>query len=65
MTISHLSGAGRPRLLRRGLILEYSTLSCAPMLALAFGKARTGVALNNPVLKTEGRVTLVDTLHHE
>ena len=30
------------------------------MLALAFGKARTGTALNNPVLKTEGRVTLID-----
>jgi divalent metal cation (Fe/Co/Zn/Cd) transporter len=30
------------------------------MFALAFGKARTGAALDNPVLKTEGRVTLVD-----
>ena len=30
------------------------------MLALAFGKARTGAALGNPVLQTEGRVTLVD-----
>jgi divalent metal cation (Fe/Co/Zn/Cd) transporter len=30
------------------------------MFALAFGKAGTGRALNNPVLKTEGRVTLMD-----
>jgi divalent metal cation (Fe/Co/Zn/Cd) transporter len=30
------------------------------MLGLAFGKARTGAALGNRVLQTEGRVTLVD-----
>ena len=30
------------------------------MLALAFGKARTGRALGNPVLQTEARVTVVD-----
>jgi hypothetical protein len=30
------------------------------MFALAAGKARTGRALGNPVLRTEGRVTLVD-----
>ena len=30
------------------------------MLLLAWGKHRTGTALNNPVLLTEGRVTLVD-----
>ena len=30
------------------------------MLALAFGKALIGEALNNPMLRTEGRVTLVD-----
>jgi len=30
------------------------------MFVLAFGKARTGAALGNPVLQTEGRVTLVD-----
>ena len=29
---------------------------------LAAGKARTGAALDNPVLRTEGRVTLVDGL---
>jgi divalent metal cation (Fe/Co/Zn/Cd) transporter len=30
------------------------------MFALAYGKARTGTALGNPVLRTEGRVTLID-----
>jgi divalent metal cation (Fe/Co/Zn/Cd) transporter len=30
------------------------------MLALAYGKALTGRGLGNPVLTTEGRVTLVD-----
>ena len=30
------------------------------MFALAAGKARTGRALDNPVLRTEGRVTMVD-----
>jgi divalent metal cation (Fe/Co/Zn/Cd) transporter len=30
------------------------------MLGLAWGKHQTGTALNNPVLKTEARVTLVD-----
>ena len=30
------------------------------MFALAWGKRRTGIALGNPVLVTEGRVTLID-----
>jgi hypothetical protein len=30
------------------------------MFALAAGKARTGRALENPVLRTEGQVTLID-----
>ena len=30
------------------------------MFALAAGKARVGIALNNPVSKTEGRVTIID-----
>jgi len=42
----------RGPLLRRGFALEYATL--------AAGKARTGAALANPVLRTEGQVTLVD-----
>jgi len=32
------------------------------MVALAAGKARTGASLGNPVLRTEGRVTLIDAL---
>jgi divalent metal cation (Fe/Co/Zn/Cd) transporter len=30
------------------------------MFILAAGKARTGDALDNPVLRTEGRVTMID-----
>ena len=30
------------------------------MFALAAGKKRTGRALDNPVLRTEGRVTVID-----
>ncbi|MFJ7244359.1 hypothetical protein ACIQWA_06875 [Kitasatospora sp. NPDC098652] len=37
-------------------------MTAAVMFALAAGKARTGAALDNPVLKTEGRVTLIDGL---
>jgi hypothetical protein len=32
------------------------------MFTIAAGKTHTGVALDNPVLKTEGRVTLIDGL---
>ena len=35
-------------------------MTAVVMFALAAGKARTGAALENPVLRTEGRVTLVD-----
>ena len=38
----------------------WTAITCVAMLALAFGKTRTGTALDNPVLQTEGRVTLVD-----
>jgi divalent metal cation (Fe/Co/Zn/Cd) transporter len=38
----------------------WTTLTAAAMFALAAGKTRTGRALGNPVLLTEGRVTLVD-----
>jgi divalent metal cation (Fe/Co/Zn/Cd) transporter len=40
--------------------IAWTAITCAAMLALAFGKARTGAALGNPVLITEGRVTLID-----
>lgn len=36
------------------------TITCIVMLLLAFGKRKTGQALKNEVLLTEGRVTLVD-----
>lgn len=40
--------------------IVWTALTAAVMFALALGKARTGAALSNPVLRTEGRVTLVD-----
>lgn len=40
--------------------MAWTALTAVVMFALAFGKARTGAALDNPVLKTEGRVTLID-----
>lgn len=40
----------------------WTALTAAAMFALSAGKARTGAALGNPVLRTEGRVTLVDGL---
>ena len=40
--------------------ITWTALTAAAMFALAAGKARTGEALGNPVLMTEGRVTLVD-----
>lgn len=36
--------------------------TCAVMLFLAWGKARTGALLNNAVMQTEARVTVVDAL---
>jgi divalent metal cation (Fe/Co/Zn/Cd) transporter len=40
--------------------IAWTALTAAVMFALAAGKARTGKALDNPVLRTEGRVTLID-----
>jgi divalent metal cation (Fe/Co/Zn/Cd) transporter len=40
--------------------IAWTAVTAAAMFALAAGKARTGKALGNPVLTTEGRVTLVD-----
>jgi divalent metal cation (Fe/Co/Zn/Cd) transporter len=42
--------------------IAWTAVTAATMFALAAGKARTGAALNNPVLTTEGRVTLIDGL---
>ncbi len=38
----------------------WTAVTAAVMFALAAGKARTGRALGNPVLRTEGRVTMID-----
>ena len=48
----------RPRHSAPGIIR--TAVTAAVMFALAAGKARTGRALDNPVLRTEGRVTMVD-----
>jgi divalent metal cation (Fe/Co/Zn/Cd) transporter len=40
--------------------IGWTAVTAAVMFALALGKARTGAALGNPVLQTEGRVTLID-----
>jgi divalent metal cation (Fe/Co/Zn/Cd) transporter len=40
--------------------IAWTAVTATAMFALAAGKARTGKALGNPVLVTEGRVTLVD-----
>jgi divalent metal cation (Fe/Co/Zn/Cd) transporter len=40
--------------------IAWTACTAVAMFALAYGKRRTGVALGNPVLVTEGRVTLVD-----
>jgi divalent metal cation (Fe/Co/Zn/Cd) transporter len=40
--------------------IVWTAVTAAVMFALAAGKARAGRALGNPVLVTEGRVTLVD-----
>jgi len=38
----------------------WTAVTAAVMFLLAAGKARTGRALDNPVLRTEGRVTMID-----
>lgn len=40
--------------------IAWTAVTAVVMFALAYGKARTGTALGNPVLRTEGRVTLID-----
>jgi divalent metal cation (Fe/Co/Zn/Cd) transporter len=42
--------------------IAWTALTAVVMFALAAGKARTGKALGNPVLQTEGRVTYIDGL---
>ncbi|MFJ9690775.1 cation transporter [Kitasatospora sp. NPDC101183] len=55
-----LVGGFRPH--HSPLGIAWTAVTAAVMFALAVGKARTGAALDNPVLRTEGRVTLVDGL---
>jgi divalent metal cation (Fe/Co/Zn/Cd) transporter len=40
--------------------IVWTAVTAVAMFTLAAGKARTGAALDNPVLRTEGRVTLLD-----
>jgi divalent metal cation (Fe/Co/Zn/Cd) transporter len=40
--------------------IAWTAVTAVVMFAPAYGKARTGTALGNPVLRTEGRVTLID-----
>jgi divalent metal cation (Fe/Co/Zn/Cd) transporter len=42
--------------------IAWTAITAVAMFALAAGKAQTGAALENPVLSTEGRVTLIDGL---
>lgn len=53
-----LLGGHHPQHTTSGIVWTASTV--VVMLALARGKAVTGRALGNPVLRAEGRVTLVD-----
>lgn len=48
----------RPRHSPLGIVWTFVT--AIVMFALAAGKARIGAALDNPVLKAEGRVTMID-----
>lgn len=40
--------------------IAWTALTAVAMFALASGKAQVGATLNNPVLKAEGRVTMID-----
>jgi divalent metal cation (Fe/Co/Zn/Cd) transporter len=42
--------------------IAWTAITAAVMFVLAVGKASTGTALANPVLRTEARVTLIDGL---
>jgi divalent metal cation (Fe/Co/Zn/Cd) transporter len=55
-----LAGGYHPRHAVLGII--WTSVTMAVMFALAAGKARTGRALGNPVLRTEGRVTMIDAI---
>jgi len=42
--------------------IAWTALTAAVMFGLAAGKSRTGAALDSPVLRTEGRVTMIDAI---
>jgi divalent metal cation (Fe/Co/Zn/Cd) transporter len=50
----------RPRHSALGIV--WTAITAAVMFGLAAGKAKTGKELDNPVLRTEARVTLIDGL---
>jgi divalent metal cation (Fe/Co/Zn/Cd) transporter len=53
-----LAAGYHPRHSAAGIV--WTAVTAAVMFTLAAGKASTGRALDNPVLRTEGRVTMVD-----
>jgi divalent metal cation (Fe/Co/Zn/Cd) transporter len=53
-----LAAGYHPRHSRPGI--AWTAVTAVVMFGLAAGKTRTGRALGNPVLRTEGRVTLID-----
>ena len=57
---SVLAAGDRPRHSMAGI--GWTAATATVMYALAAGKARTGAALGNPVLRAEGRVTTVDAV---
>ncbi len=40
--------------------IAWTAVTAVVMFGLVFGKAKTGSALNNPVLQAEGRITMID-----
>lgn len=56
--VTVFAAGARPAISTLGII--WTGLTFAMMLALAWGKLGTGRALDNPVLRAEGKVTLVD-----
>ncbi len=50
----------RPRHSPFGIL--WTALSAVAMFALASGKKRVGITLNNPVIRAEGHVTLIDAV---
>jgi divalent metal cation (Fe/Co/Zn/Cd) transporter len=55
-----LAAGYHPRHSLAGIV--WTAITAVTMFALAYGKTRTGAALGNPVLATEGRVTLIDAI---